>query len=78
MEIVVHTIKMGDVVDPDLNVAGPMLDWEQSDVGQWVMNYATTAPRWIREFDNYGYGWVYKIIADFKDEDITFYKLKWS
>jgi len=35
--IVVHEFLMGDVEDPDLYAADPLIKWEQSEIGQWVM-----------------------------------------
>ena len=36
IECVVHTIKMGDVEDPDLYVADPIWKWQQTEEGQWI------------------------------------------
>ena len=36
-EVVVHTIRMGDVEDPDLMVADPIWKWQQTDEGKWAM-----------------------------------------
>ena len=36
-KVVVHTINMGDVEDPDLMVAAPIYEWQQSDAGKFAM-----------------------------------------
>jgi hypothetical protein len=38
-DICVHEFTMGDVEDPDLYAAQPLIEWEKSESGQWVMLY---------------------------------------
>ena len=33
----VHTFNMGDVEDPEIYVAGPLFDWQQTEKGKWIM-----------------------------------------
>ena len=78
MEITVHRFTMGDVEDPDLYAAQPIHEWEKSEAGQWVMTNAVETPSWHRMVDHMSYGYRYEIRADLKDEDVTFFKLKWA
>ena len=48
IECIVHTIKMGDVEDPDLYVADPIWKWQQTEEGQWLMENSKPAPIWKR------------------------------
>ncbi len=36
LKIIVHKIAMGDVEDPELYAAAPILEWEKSEKGQWL------------------------------------------
>jgi hypothetical protein len=75
---VVHTIKMGDVEDPDLMVAQPIYEWQQTDVGKWVMENSNPKPSWHRNHDMYSYGYTYQIRAYLTHKQLTFWKLKYE
>ena len=60
---IVHTIKMGDVEDPDLMVADPIWHWQQTEAGKWVMENSVEQPMWNRFMDPTSYGHTYKIVA---------------
>ena len=40
MKITFHRFNIGDVEDPDIVIAGPMLEWQETAKGQWVMEHA--------------------------------------
>lgn len=75
-KIVVHSIRMGDVEDPDLFVAEPIYAWQQTESGKWIMKNSIDPPMWKRRMEYHGY--VYDIIADLKDIDLTYWKLKYE
>jgi hypothetical protein len=74
----VHTIKMGDVEDPDIFVAEPIWKWQQTEAGQWIMENAIDRPSWHRHIDHTSYGHIYQIRADLTPEQLTYYKLKFE
>jgi len=78
MEYVVHTIKMGDVEDPDIYVAEPMYQWEHSDEGQWIMKHAIETPVWNRIINSNNMCYEYTIRAKLTDEHYTYWKLKYE
>jgi hypothetical protein len=78
MEYMVHSIKMGDVEDPDLMVAQPIYEWQQSEAGKYVMQNSVPEPMWRRGVDMRSYGHQYMIFAYFTPEQITYYKLKYE
>lgn len=75
---IVHTFKMGDVDDPDLYAAEPLWQWQQSEMGKWVMERAVQVPEWHRQADPFNYGYHYAIVAKLKGIDYTFWTLKWG
>jgi hypothetical protein len=75
---VVHSFMMGDVDEPDLYAAQPLWEWEQSDVGQWVMEHAIESPMWQRINDYNAYGTKYIITAKLKEVDLTVFLLKYK
>jgi hypothetical protein len=76
--VVVHRFRMGDVEDPDIYAAEPLYNWQQSEIGQWVMEKAVDTPEWHRHVDHTTYGYQYAIVAKLKDVDYTFWVLKWG
>jgi hypothetical protein len=78
IEYVVHKIKMGDVEDPDLFVAQPIYDWQQTKAGKYVMKNSKPTPMWVRGADPYTYGHLYMIKAYFTPKQLTYYKLRFE
>jgi len=77
-DVCVHEIKMGDVEDPDLFVAHPMLDWQESEAGKFIMEHAVDQPYWTRSMDYTSYGHIYRIVARLSEQNETFWRLKWK
>jgi len=77
-DVCVHEILMGDVEDPDLMVAEPIWDWQQTESGKFIMEHAEGQPYWHRCVDTYSYGHVYRIVARLSEQNETFWKLKWG
>jgi hypothetical protein len=74
-DVCVHEIRMADVEDPDLFVANPIWEWQQTLPGKFVMEHAVEKPYWINQFDHSTYGHVYKIIARLSEQNETFWRL---
>jgi hypothetical protein len=75
---IVHEIKMGDCEDPDLFVAQPIWEWQQTEKGKYVMKNSCPEPSWHRHVDTYTYGYKYTIKAYLTPEQLTYYKLKFE
>ena len=76
--VTVHEFVMSDVEDPDLYAAMPLLEWQQSEVGKWVMEHAAETPLWHKVVDPFTFGWKVYIVARLQGADYTFYQLKWG
>jgi len=77
-DVVVHMFRMGDVEDPDLYAAEPLWNWQQSEIGQWVMERSMDTPVWHRIGDPMNYGYTYRITAKLKGPDYTYWTLKYA
>jgi 3'-phosphoadenosine 5'-phosphosulfate sulfotransferase (PAPS reductase)/FAD synthetase len=75
---VVHTIRMGDVEDPDLMIAQPIWEWQQTDAGKWIMENSNPVPSWHHHTDVNTYGHIYQIRAYLTHKQLTYYKLKFE
>lgn len=76
--VIVHTIRMGDVEDPDLYVAQPIYEWQQSEEGKWIMANSLPVPSWHRDTDHMTMGYRYTIRAYLSPKNYTFWKLKYG
>ena len=76
--VLVHEFTMGDVEDPDLYAAQPLWEWQESEMGAWVMERAVEVPEWHRNINYIGYHFEYIVVAKLKDIDYTFWTLKWG
>ena len=77
ISFIAHKFYMGDVDDPDLYASEPLLAWEKSEAGQYVMANAVETPVWNVGFDNDGYGYHYTITAKLSSEKYVYYQLKY-
>ena len=75
---VVHRFQMGDVEDPDLYAAQPLWEWQQSEMGAWVMERSVETPIWHRRMNNNQFHTEYAVQAFLKGIDYTFWVLKWG
>jgi hypothetical protein len=74
-DVCVHEIRMGDVEDPDLWVASPIYEWQQTAPGRFVMEHAVEPPYWTSNVDPIAYGYVYRIMARLSEQNETFWRL---
>jgi hypothetical protein len=78
LTVTVHSFRMGDVEDPDLYAAEPLWQWQNTDMGEWVMTNAVQTPSWHRHTDPSSFGWTYTIRAELAPKDYTFWWFKWG
>lgn len=78
VQLLVHTIKMSDVEDPDIMVAEPIYKWQQTDAGKWAMAKSNPTPKWVRGNNPKTYYHEYKIYGYFTPEEVCFWKLKYE
>ncbi len=77
-DVVVHLFRMGDVEDPDLYAAQPLIEWQESEIGQWVMKHSMDTPVWHRLADPMTFGYTYRVTAKLKGSDYTYWVLKYA
>ena len=77
-DIVVHNFAVGDVEDPDLYAAQPLIEWEKSERGQWIMENAAETPSWHRMADPVSMGYRYEIRAKLQGSKLTEWLLRYG
>jgi hypothetical protein len=76
--VIVHKFSVSDVDDPDLYAAEPILKWQESESGAWVMQHSRDTVFSLETVNAPFWSYCYKIVADLSDEDAVFYHLKWQ
>ena len=77
-EVIVHSFTLGDVEDPDLYAAEPLITWEKSEIGQWIMKNSADTPTWHRMADPSTYGYKYQIRAKLMGPALTEWLLRYG
>ena len=73
----VHEFKMGDVEDPDLYAQSAIFEQQQTPAGKYCMDNARI--KWTRNADDYSYGHIYKLTAEFStDQEKMIFLLKFA
>lgn len=73
----VHRFKLGDVEDIDVYAADPIMRWQETDAGKFVMERAIEPPVYHTHFSPEQWGTLVIIIAKLLGPDATFYRLKY-
>lgn len=76
--ILFRELRMGDVEDPELYAAVPIMEWEKSEQGNWVMNHAIEIPEWRIVTDYNSYGYKIQIYGMLTEADEIIYQLKFG
>lgn len=74
----VHKFHMGDVEDPEIYAAQPLYEWQNTEQGQWVMEHAIEPPIYLISPDPDYFGHLITVDARLKEEDATYFALKWK
>lgn len=75
--IVFHSIRMGDVEDPELYAAQPIWEWQQTDQGKWVMKNCSD-PKFNVNSDPATFGFRIDLYGEIEDIKATEFYLKWQ
>jgi hypothetical protein len=76
--VTVYDFTLGDVEDPEIYAAEPLLKWQHSEAGQWVMENAVETPSWHRMADPMTYGTRFVIRAKLQGAKLTEWLLRYG
>lgn len=77
-KVVVHRFNISDVDDPEIYAAEPIMRWEKSDSGKFVMEHAVEVPVWRQHVNYETYGYQYVIIAELEAKKLSEFYLRWG
>ena len=78
MRIRVASMFLGDVEDPELYAAEPLLSFEKSDKGQWLKKHSYRDMEYSIIPDHEKMGFIVGVFAWLDEKEMLLYKLKWS
>lgn len=64
--------------DPHLTAAEPLIKWECSEMGKWVIEHSVETPQWNSYHEFSMYATNYCITACLKETDLIYFTLKWK
>jgi hypothetical protein len=68
---------MGDVEDPDLYLAAPVYEWQQTEAGKWAMEHGKDM-QYTCHPDMVTYGYKVTVYGMLEEKDATFFNLKFK
>lgn len=75
--MIFHTFTMADCDDPEIYAAGPMLAWEGTEMGEWVMKHCID-PCYRISSDPDTWGFKVVIYGSLTNQDATYFTLKYK
>lgn len=75
--MIFHEFLLGDVEDPEIYAAGPLYDWQQTEMGEWVMKHCHD-PTYRIIADHTTWGFKVTVYGELSKEDETYFTLKYK
>lgn len=76
--MILHSFTIGDVEDPYLYAGFPISEWQQTEMGQWVMTNVTEEPVFQIQPDLQSMGYRVVISGKLDPEAETYFRLKYK
>ena len=74
--VLVYEFTMGDVEDPEIYAADPLLKWQNSLEGQWVIDNCIDEPYYQHYPDDHTYGYKFNVYAKLQGAALTEWLLR--
>jgi hypothetical protein len=75
--MIFHKFILSDVEDPEIYAAGPILDWQATEHGRWVMANVIGEPKFHITPDLSTLSYTVVITGNLTPEATTYYTLKY-
>jgi len=72
----VFSANLGDCEDPEIYAAQPLWEFQNSDLGKWVIENAEDQPTYYIRVNEWGYK--VEVMANLSEKDKLFYELKYA
>jgi hypothetical protein len=78
VKVLMGTFKLGDVEDPEIYAAGPLMEWRYTDKGKWCLENSIKEPYYTISPDPINWGYTIEIVGVLMEKDYTYFSLKWG
>lgn len=69
---------VSDAEEPDFAAAQKLIEWQDSEVGKWVIKHSVEPPAWHKYTDPEWFCYRYIVLAEMYEHDLLCYNLKWK
>lgn len=76
--VVVYKFSVADVDDPEIYAAEPIMQWQDSDSGKFVMKNSVTTPMFHKTLDHATFGYRYAITAELEKKKYSEFLLRFG
>jgi hypothetical protein len=76
-EYLFHSFTMGDVEDPEIYSAGPILEWQKTEQGQWIMEHCSD-PQYRFCQDPQSWGHRVELFGQLDEKHAVVFLLRWG
>ncbi len=77
-KIIVYRFNVNDTDDPEFYAAEPIMEWEKSEAGKFVMNNAIEPPLFHKSIDYEKFGYRFAITAELEQKKLSEFYLRWG
>jgi hypothetical protein len=74
--MIFHEFTLGDVEDPEVYAASPLYEWQQTEMGKWVMEHCAD-PTYKVMVDQNTFGYKVTIYGNLSAENAIYFTLKY-
>jgi hypothetical protein len=78
VKVIMGSFRLGDVEDPEIYAAGPLMEWQDSEKGQWCLENSISDPYYSVTQDYNSWGYIVKITGELMEKDYTYFTLRWG
>jgi hypothetical protein len=77
-KVILTSFNVGDVEDPMIYAADPIIRWQESDQGKWCMENCEGDIVYHSTIDHMRWGYKIVLQGSLSDKNLTYFKLRWG
>lgn len=77
-KVIVHRFVISDTDDPEIYAAEPILRWQNSDEGQFILKNAITIPEYHQRLSAESFNYQFSITAELEKKKLSEFYLRWG
>ena len=77
-KVIVHKFSVSDTDDPEIYAAEPILRWQNSEEGQFVLKNAISIPEYHQHLNHTSFNYEFSITAELEKKKLSEFYLRWG